>query len=64
MDVHADSCATRHVLEQRRLRLAGRLSTLTTGLTKLIRQDHAAFPRSKAECRRTRIELADARRQI
>lgn len=64
MESRTGYCATRSTLEQRRLRLAGRLSALTTGLTTLIGKNHLVFLESLAACQRTRVEIAEIRRQI
>lgn len=64
MDGFADYCAARSALEESRLRLVGKLATLTTKLMELIGQNHGAFLASKAECEQTRDELAEVHRQI
>lgn len=64
MKIHAGYCIARNSLEQRRLRLVGKLSDLSTALTQLIGKNHSTFLATKVQCEQVREELVAVRRQI
>jgi hypothetical protein len=64
MDLTAQHCPSRKILEHRVWKLVNELQSLTSQLLSLVGRNHQAFISTKADCGKAEAEIAESCRQL